>query len=152
MKKRTSNIILIAGGLLGAVLLLKQFAGGIAINFKGLKWLGFEGLRLRFAMFYDVTNSNDITATISSLKGIVSYGNYKLSDVVIDKPVDIMSGGTEAIEVRFSVSPGTLVGELTRFFEEKSGFKKFLLKGVLSGSVGKLPFRLPLNEKLGLAE
>ena len=152
MKKRTSNWLLAGGIVAGAVLILRQFAGGISTSFKSIKWLGLDGLRLRFALFYDVTNTNDIAADITALKGRLMFGNYKLSDVVIDQPISVMPGKTEAIEVRFSVSPGTIIGELTRFFEEKSGVKKFFLKGTLSGKVGKIPFTVPINEPLTLTE
>lgn len=152
MKRKTVNWFLIGGAIVGVGLIIRQFTGGIVTHFKGLKWLGFEGIRIRFAMFYDVENQNDIGATVSSLKGKIFYGDYRLSDVTIEQPVSINPGQTESMEVRFSVSPGALLGELTRFFEEKSGFKKFSLKGVMVGKIGEIPFRVPLNEKLGLAE
>ena len=132
----------------GAVLLAKSFAGGIQYSFRKIKWLGRDGLRLRFALVYDLTNQNDIPATVTSLKGRVMYGDYKLNDLLIDQPVTVEPGGTENLEVLFSVSPGALLGEIIQFVEEKAGFKKFRLVGTMRGKIGKVPFALPLNENL----
>lgn len=150
MKK--SNLLIIGGIVVAAGLILRGFSNSITTSFKGLKWLGFDNLRMRFSLLYDVVNNNDITATVSGMKGKIFYGEYRLSDVTVDKAITIQPGGTETVEVKFSVSPGTLVGELTRFLEEKSGFKKFRLKGTMAGNVGKVPFVIPINENLGLAE
>jgi hypothetical protein len=145
--------ILFGGAVLGgAYLLATSFSKGIQYNFRRIKWLGRDGLRLRFALVYDLTNQNDIAATVSSLKGRVMYGDYKLNDLIIDRAVVVAPGGTEALEVMFSVSPGVLLGEILRFVEERSGLKKFRLVGKMSGKIGQVPFILPLNENLELAE
>jgi hypothetical protein len=136
----------------GAALLVKSFAGGIQYSFRKIRWLGRDGLRLRFALVYDLTNQNDIPATVSSLRGRVMYGDYRLNEIVIDQPVTVGPGGTEALEVAFSVSPGALLGEILRFVEEKAGFKKFRLVGTMRGKVGQVPFALPLNENLELGD
>ena len=150
--KSSLKWFLIGGAVLGIGLLVRQFAGGIVTTFKGIKWAGFDGIRMKFSMFYALQNTNDISATVSSLRGKVYYGDYRLSDIEVVKPITVSPGGTEDIEVRFSVSAGTLVGEITRFFEEKSGVKNFRLKGWMSGEIGKIPFTAPVNEKFGLAE
>lgn len=145
--------VLFGGGILaGAYLLLTQFSKGIATNFQGLKWMGREGLRLRFALLYSVENRNDIPLTVSRLEGKLRYGDYRLNDVIVDKAVTVAPGATEQMEVIFSVSPGVVLAEILRFVEEKSGFKRFRLTGKMTGKIGDIPFVYPLNENLGLAE
>jgi len=147
---------LLFGGLVaaGAVLFVRSLTKGITYEFQKIKWLGRDGLKLRLALIYQLTNSNDISATVSKFNGKLKYGNYRLSDVIIgeDKAINILPGETEPMEVRFSVSPGALLGEILRFVDEKSGFKKFALTGWMSGKIGKVPFIVHFNEKLALAD
>lgn len=142
------------GGLLvgGAVYLLKQFSNKIGYSFQGIKWLGFNGLKMRLALRYTLDNGNDIPATVTSFKGNVKYGDHELSDVNVEQAIVIPPGGTEKMEVTFSVSPGQLLAELLQFFEKKEGFSKFRITGWLSGKVGQVPYKYPVNEKLELAE
>ena len=97
---------------------------------------------------------NDINTTVSKFQGKLKYGDHNLSDVVIgeDKAIEIGPGATEPMEVRFSISPGSLLGELLQFIGEKSGVKKFHLTGWMSGKIGKVPFKVHFDENLALAE
>lgn len=136
----------------GALLIARKFAANILYDFKGVKWLGLDGLKLRLAIIYTLNNQNDIPATVSTLNGRVMYGDYELNKLDVLQPVTVAPGEVKDLEVRFTVSPGTLLAEILRFFEEKSGFKKFRLKGWMSGKVGEVPFKYPLNENLELAD
>lgn len=142
---------LAVGGLLW---FLRSFTAGIKYEFKGLRWLGLNGTKLRFALIYDLVNDNDIPATVSRFEGKLKYGDYKLSDVTIgeDKAVEIGPGQTEPMEVKFSVSPGTLLAEILRFVDEKSGLKRFNLSGWMAGKIGQVPFKVYFKENLALAE
>lgn len=147
--------ILFGGALLGgAVLLIRSITNGIDYKFTGIKWLGFSGLKLRFALIYTLSNQNDIPATVTKFNGKLSYGTYKLSDVVIgeERAVTIQPGGTEPMDVRFSVSPGALIGEITKYLEDKSGIKRFNLGGWMSGKIGDVPFIVRFKEDLTLAD
>jgi hypothetical protein len=86
------------------------------------------------------------------LKGRLNYGDYKLSDLMIDQPVVLAPGQSERMEVKFSVSTGTLLAEILRFIEQKEGFSKFRLKGTLTGKIGDVPYVYPINEILQMAE
>lgn len=144
------------GGLAVAagLMLVRSLVKGIRYEFHRVKWLGREGLRLRFALVYTLFNDNDVPATVSRFQGSLRYGDYKLSDVIIgeDRAITVAPGSQEPMEVRFSVSPGALLGEIVRFLEEKSGVRKFYLRGWMSGQVGNIPFKVFFNENLSLAE
>lgn len=142
-------------GVAGATLyfILNRFAAGITYEFTGIKWLGRgAGLRLRLALLYRVGNNNNIAATVDSLKGRLLYGTYEVNEIKVEKPVTIQPGTSEQLQVIFEVKPGFLLSEIEKFFEKKGGFQKFRLKGIMSGKVGNVPFVLPLNENIGLAE
>lgn len=142
-------------GAAGAFLyvILNRFAAGITYEFTGIKWLGRgQGLRLRLALLYRIGNTNNIPATVSSLKGRLMYGTYEVNQISIEKEVTIQPGTSEKLQVIFEVKPGFLLAEIEKFFEKKGGFQKFRLRGVLTGKVGNVPFVLPLNENIGLAE
>ena len=136
----------------GALLIARKFAANILYEFKGIKWLGLDGLKMRLALIYTLDNQNDIPATVSNMNAKVLYGTYELNKVEVLQAVTVQPGERKDMEVRFTVSPGTLLAEILRFFEDKAGFKKFRLKGWMSGKVGDVPFKYPLNENLELAE
>lgn len=142
------------GGILvgGAVYLLNQFSNKIGYSFQGIKWLGMDGLKLQLALKYQLDNGNDIPATVSSFKGKLLYGEYQLSEINIEQPIVLPPGGSEKMEVKFTVKPGVLLAEILRFFDDKSGFSKFKITGWLTGKVGQVPYKYPVNEKLELAE
>lgn len=152
MKISWKSVALGAGILGGVVLILRMFQSGIGIGFQGIKWLGLDGLNLRFSLLYRLENANDIPATVSSLVGQLMYGDYRLNDLNIDQAVTVPPGGAERVEVKFTVKPGILLAEILRFLEEKEGFKRFRIKGRLSGKIGQVPFIVPLNETLSLAD
>jgi hypothetical protein len=136
----------------GAYYALNYFAGGIRYSFKGIKMRGFEGLKLKVSLLYNIQNVNDISATVSSLVGKVFYGTYELNTLNITKPVTIGPGATEEMDVQFTISPGSLLSEIIQFFEKKDGLKKFIMKGTMRGKIGEVPFIYPINEILQLAE
>lgn len=142
------------GGILvgGAVYLLNQFSNKIGYSFQGIKWLGLDGLKIRMALLYTLENGNDIPATVSSFKGKLRYGKYDLTDVNIDQPIVLPPGGSEKMEVKFTVKPGALLAEIERFFSDKGGFSKFNIQGWLTGKVGQVPYKYPVRENLTLAE
>lgn len=142
------------GGLIvgGAAYLLNQFSNKIGYSFQGIKWLGLDGLKIQLALLYTLENGNDIPTTVSSFKGKVLYGDQQLTDVNIDQAIVIPPGGSEKLEVKFTVKPGQLLSEILRFFEDKRGFSKFRITGWLSGKIGQVPYKYPVNEKLELAE
>ncbi len=149
---KVTNILFFGAIAAGGVYLLTRFSQNVLYDFRGLKWLGLDGLRMRFAIIYDLKNNNDTSTTVNSLKGRLNYGDYKLSDLTIDQPVVLAPGQSERMEVKFSVSPGTLLAEILRFIEQKEGFSKFRLKGTLSGKIGDVPYIYPINEILQMAE
>ena len=130
----------------------KYFAGGIRYYFKGLKYRGFDGLKMKVSLIYTIENVNDMSATVSSLKGRILYGDYELNTLDISEPVTIPPAEKKDMDVRFTISPGALLNEITRFFEKKDGFKTFRMKGLMTGKVGEIPFIYPINEPLRLAE
>lgn len=142
------------GGVLvgGAVYLLNQFSNKIGYSFQGIKWLGLDGLKIKLAMKFQLDNGNDIPATVTSFIGKLKYGTYELTDVNIDQPIVLPPGGSEKLEVKFTVKPGALLAEIVRFFEDKSGFSKFRIEGWLTGKVGQVPYKYPVRENLELAE
>jgi len=146
--------VAIGAGILGGVyFLLNYFAGGIKYNFSRVKWLGLDGLKMRFALVYTLTNDNDIPASVTSLKAKFKYGDYKLTDVDVTQAITVPpKGGSEDVEIRFSVSPGALLAEILQFVESGGGFKKFRLQGWMGGKIGDVPFKVPVNETLQLAE
>ncbi len=75
-----------------------------------------------------------------------------MTDVDVTNPITVEPLGSEDVEIRFSVSPGELLAEILQFIESGGGFKKFRLRGWMAGKVGKVPFKVPINEKLELAE
>ncbi len=144
--------LFIGGSIAALAYLLLRFSGAITYNFRGVKWLGRNGVRLRFALLYSLENRNDIPATVTSMKGRLLYGNYEVNEIRVEKPVTIQPGKTENIEVLFEVRPGALLSEIEQFVERKSGFKRFRLKGVMTGKVGEVPFAYPINEVMALAD
>lgn len=142
------------GGILvgGAVYLLNQFSNKIGYTFQGLKWLGLDGLKIRLALKMQLDNGNDIPATVTSFKGKLNYGGYDLTDINIDTPVVLPPGGSEKLEVKFSINPGTLLAEIIKFFDEKPGISRFKIKGILTGKVGQVPYAYPVNETIALAD
>lgn len=141
-----------AGAGAALYVLLNKFASGVTYEFAGLKWLGRgSGLRLRFALLYKIGNTNNIPATVSALKGKIFYGEYELNELKVEKPVTVQPGTAENLEVVFEVKPGLLLAEIERFLDKKDGFKRFRLRGVLTGKLGEVPFAYPINEPLGLA-
>jgi LEA14-like dessication related protein len=146
------KLLFLGGAGVALYLVLTRFAGGITTEFTGLKWLGRgTGLRLRFALLYKIGNTNNIPATVSALTGKVFYGEYELNELRVEKAVTVQPGTSEKLEVVFEVKPGLLLAEIERFFEKKDGFKRFRLKGILTGKLGNVPFAYPINEALGLA-
>lgn len=131
---------------------LNYFAGGIRYSFKGIKMLGFEKLKIKVSLLYTLENVNDISATVSSLKGKILYGGYELNTMDLAEAVTVGPGETKDMDVRFTISPGSLINELIQFFEKKEGFKSFRMKGTMAGKIGDVPFLLPINEPLRLAE
>lgn len=151
--KKTSKIVLFGGvAAVAAYFLYSRFMGGIGIVFSGIKWLGLDGLKLRFALYYTLSNANDTSATVTNLNAKLQYGPYDLSDVDINQPVTIPAGGSQKMEVLFSVRPGQLLAEIEQFLTKRDGFKKFKLRGLMSGKVGAVPFATPLNTVIELAE
>lgn len=137
----------------GAYFLVNYFAGGIKYTFSHVKWLGLDGLKMRFALVYTLINENDIPASVTSLKAKFMYGDHKLTDVDVTEPITVPPmGGSEDVEIRFSVSPGALLAEILQFIESGGGFKKFRLRGWMGGKIGPVPFKVPINEYLELAE
>lgn len=151
MKINVTNLAVGAALAAGAYFALNYFANGIQYNFKGLKWLGTEGFKLRLSMLYTLTNTNDIPATVTNLKGRLMYGEYKINELNVAKAITVNPGESEDIDVRFTVSPGQLLAEILRFFENRDGFSKFKIKGTMTGKIGEVPFAMPLNETLSLA-
>lgn len=151
-KRNLLTIGLVASALVGGAMYLFRFNNQIFVEWAGLKWLGREGLKLRFLLKYRITNNNTTSLTISNFKGQLFYGDYKLNDVVINKSVVIPAQGSENMEVLFSLSPGAVLGELLRFLEDKAGFKRFTLRGQMTGKIGVVPWILPVNENLQMAE
>lgn len=149
---KLGKLLFITGAGVALYLIVTRFASGITTEFTGIKWLGRgTGLRLRFALLYKIGNTNNIPATVSALTGRIFYGEYELNELRVEKAVTVQPGTTEKMEVVFEVKPGLLLSELERFFEKKDGFKRFRLKGVLTGKLGNVPFAYPINEALGLA-
>lgn len=144
---------LLFGGLIvaGGYFLYNQFSSRIGINFSGIKFKGRDGLKLRFAILYKLTNANDTSATVSNLNGRINYGEMELGRINVDQPVTITAGGTHVMEVIFSVLPGRLLGEIEEFITNKGGFKKFRIVATMTGKVGQIPFVAPIAQNIELA-
>lgn len=144
--------ILFIGGIgAGLYYLLNKVSSNVLVNFSGLKWLGLDGIKLRWALKYDLENRNDIPVTVTEFKGRLYFGSYRLNDVLITDAVTVPPGGQERIEVQFSMSPGTVLAEILQFIERRDGLKRFRLKGTMTGKLGNVPWIYPLNETLSLA-
>lgn len=144
--------ILFVGTILGAgYWLLNRVAANVLITWIGIKWLGRDGLKLRFALLYEIGNQNNMATTVTSFKGNLLYGDYKLNEVSIDQAITVEPGETKAMQVNFTLNPGTMLAEIMRFVEQRDGFKTFRLKGVMKGKLGDVPYAYPVNENLRLA-
>lgn len=137
----------------GGYYAVNYFAGGIGYSFKRLKWQGFQGLKIRLALIYTLSNQNNTSATVSALRGKLYYGTYRLNDISIDQPVTIPPGGTEEMTVLFTINPGQILNEIQNWLDKKAGgLQKFRLSGTLTGKIGVVPFVYPINEQIELAE
>lgn len=132
--------------------IVKSFSDAIGMDFTGVKWLGRDGLKLKLALVYKLSNSNDIPATVSSFKGRLKYGKYDLSELAIEEGITIEPGDSQNMQVAFTVRPGMLMAELLQLFENKGGFQKFRVTGLLVGKIGNVPYATPINTQVGLAE
>lgn len=152
MSKTVSKVLFLGAIAAAGYWLLNKFSANISVDWAGIKWLGMDGLKLRFALKYRLGNQNDAPLTVANFKGKLYYGQYALNDVVINQPVTVNPGGSEDMQVNFSVNPGALLAEILQFIDSGGGFKKFILKGTMTGRIGDVPWIYPVNEKLQLAE
>lgn len=146
------QIALLGGAGVGLFYALNYFAGGIRYQFRGIKMLGLDGVRLRVSVLYSLNNVNDISATVSGFRGRILYGPYEVNQINLNQPVTVEPGATEEIDLRFSISPGRLLSEILRFFERRDTFQSFRLRGTMTGKIGEVPFAYWLNETLRAAQ
>ncbi len=152
MMKAMKYILFGGAAAAGVYWFATAFSGNLIFDWKGLGRMKRDGLKLKVNLKYSVTNNNDVKAVVSKFVGTLKYGEHKLNDLNINSPITIAPGKTEDVDVLFTISPAGLLGEILLFFDNKEGFKKFKLKGWVSGKVGEVPFKTPIDTVLSLAE
>lgn len=152
------NFLLIALGGIAAVALLSGTGFSLANIAKNISYrflratrpnvqVNLSGINLSFSIFYEITNRNNLSATLQGFAGQVFYKGQPISNLTLASPVEIQANSSVQVELRLQTSILDSVSELITIFTTR-GLQFFVeVKGSLMTSLGNVPIRtdVPLS-------
>jgi len=137
----TKNVLAIVGGISIAALILKQAADNLLQNV--IVTLGnpqmdstpFAQGFLKVDVPVTIENRNPIPLGLKYFRGVVTYGQVRLSNVSIDTPFTVPPGGTRTINLNMDIPIDKVLNDLVGLFENGNVWNALLNKIELNGQL-----------------